>query len=82
MLKEHSGRPSAALGLETTVRARGRGIIVLSGPSSCGKGAIAKSLRKTLQIPEENHLSMGDALREIIDRSRADAGFPFHRLRR
>lgn len=68
-------RPNAALGLETTVRARGRGIVVLAGPSSCGKGAIAKALRRTLQIPEGNHLSMGEALREIIERARAEPLF-------
>jgi adenylate kinase family enzyme len=68
-------RPNAALGLETTVRAGGRGIVVLAGPSSCGKGAIAKALRRTLQIPEGNHLSMGEALREIIERARAEPLF-------
>ena len=56
------------LGLVTSVRATGRGIIILAGPSSCGKGAVAKELRETLHLPEENHLSMGDALREVITR--------------
>jgi adenylate kinase family enzyme len=68
-------RPSSALGLETRVRARGRGIIILSGPSSCGKGAIAAQLRETLHLPPENHISMGDALRETIRRAREDAEF-------
>ena len=68
-------RPSSALGLETRVRARGRGIIILSGPSSCGKGAIAAQLRKTLHLPSENHISMGEALRETITRARDDEGF-------
>jgi len=68
-------RPSSALGLETRVRARGRGIIILSGPSSCGKGAIAAQLRETLHLPPENHISMGDALRETIQRARDDAEF-------
>ncbi|HCP45860.1 MAG TPA: hypothetical protein DIU15_07450 [Deltaproteobacteria bacterium] len=68
-------RPSAALGLVTAVRARGRGIIILSGPSSCGKGAIASALRKTLQLPREDHISMGDALRSTVERARSDAEF-------
>ncbi|MEE2829425.1 MAG: nucleoside monophosphate kinase [Myxococcota bacterium] len=68
-------RPSSALGLETSVRARGRGIIILSGPSSCGKGAIASQLRKTLHLPPENHISMGEALRETIRRAREDDAF-------
>ena len=65
----------AALGLECTVRARGRGVIVLGGPSSCGKGAIAHELRRILQIPRANHLSMGEALRETITKAREDADF-------
>ncbi|MEO5730979.1 MAG: hypothetical protein ABI134_04825, partial [Byssovorax sp.] len=65
-------RPRSGLGLVTSVRARGRGIIVLAGPSSCGKGAVAAALRKTLHLPSENHLSMGEALREIVEKSAAD----------
>ena len=68
-------RPSSALGLETRVRARGRGIIILSGPSSCGKGAIAAQLRATLHLPPENHISMGDALRETIQHAREREDF-------
>jgi len=68
-------RPSAALGLVTAVRARGRGIIILSGPSSCGKGAIARALRKTLQLPQDDHISMGDALRSTVERARANPAF-------
>jgi adenylate kinase family enzyme len=68
-------RPSSALGLVTSVRARGRGIIILSGPSSCGKGAIAVALRETLHIPQRNHLSMGDALRGTIEQARSDDAF-------
>jgi len=68
-------RPSSALGLGVTVRARGRGIIILSGPSSCGKGAVAKYLRRTLHLPRDLHISMGDALRETITRAREDAAF-------
>jgi adenylate kinase family enzyme len=66
-----AARPHAALGLVTSVRARGRGIIVLAGPSSCGKGAVALALRRTLHLPPENHVSMGEALREIVEQSLA-----------
>lgn len=68
-------RPSSALGLVTTVRARGRGIVILSGPSSCGKGAIAEALRRTLHIPHANHISMGDALRGTFERARSEPEF-------
>jgi len=68
-------RPAAALGLVTAVRARGRGIIILSGPSSCGKGAIARALRKTLQLPQDDHISMGEALRDTVGRARRTPNF-------
>ncbi len=68
-------RPSAALGLVVRVKARGRGIIILTGPSSCGKGAIADALRRTLHLPAEDHISMGEALRRTIGRSREEADF-------
>jgi adenylate kinase family enzyme len=68
-------RPHSALGLTTAVRARGRGVIILSGPSSCGKGAIAEALRATLQLPGANHISMGDALRETVSRARSEEPF-------
>ena len=68
-------RPEAELGLVTSVRATGRGLIILAGPSSCGKGAVADALRRILQIPRENHLAMGDALRGVIARRRDDAAF-------
>ena len=68
-------RASSALGLSVSVTAQGRGIIVLAGPSSCGKGAIADALQVTLQVPKGNHLSMGDALRSVIARSNTDPAF-------
>jgi ABC-type iron transport system FetAB ATPase subunit len=40
------------------VNVEGNGVILLTGPSSCGKGEIAKSLCKFLSIPENKHLSM------------------------
>lgn len=65
----------SALGLTVSVKAQGRGIIVLAGPSSCGKGAIADALQRTLQVPKGNHLSMGEALRSVIARSNTDPAF-------
>ena len=50
----------------------GSGAIILTGPSSCGKGEIAKELRKFLDLPERKHLSMGDILRLTIKRARED----------
>lgn len=55
----------------------GRGIIILTGPSSCGKGEIAKSLRNLLSISSDQHLSMGDILRSTITKARKDKKFKF-----
>lgn len=57
------------------VRVEGRGCILLTGPSSCGKGEIAKSLRGFLSLPPERHVSMGAVLRETIQKAEADDGF-------
>jgi len=68
-------RANSALGLTVSVRAEGAGIIVLAGPSSCGKGAVAEALTSALQVPPENHISMGDALRDVIGRANTDPDF-------
>ena len=57
------------------VVAEGCGAILLTGPSSCGKGEIAKELRSFLSIPKERHLSMGDILRRTIRKAREDESF-------
>lgn len=57
------------------VLVEGCGAIILTGPSSCGKGQIANELRNFLSIPKERHLSMGDILRTTIKKARSDADF-------
>ena len=57
------------------VVAEGCGAILLTGPSSCGKGEIAMELRSFLSIPNERHLSMGDILRRTIKKAREDESF-------
>lgn len=57
------------------VLVEGRGVIILTGPSSCGKGEIAKELRKFLSIPKKRHLSMGGILRMTINKARTDENF-------
>lgn len=57
------------------VHIEGRGSILLTGPSSCGKGEIAKSLCKFLSIPKDRHLSMGEILRITIKKAKEDEGF-------
>lgn len=57
------------------VLVEGRGAIILTGPSSCGKGEIAKELRRFLNLPKTRHLSMGDILRLTIKRARTEDAF-------
>jgi adenylate kinase family enzyme len=54
---------------------RGPGVIILTGPSSCGKGEVALALRRVMSIPPEHHLSMGEILRTTIERSKQDESF-------
>lgn len=57
------------------VHVEGNGVIILTGPSGCGKGEIAKALCKFLSIPEAKHLSMGDILRKTVNRANEDSDF-------
>ena len=54
---------------------RGPGAIILTGPSSCGKGEVAQALCETLSIDPKRHLSMGEILRTTIARAKEDAEF-------
>ncbi len=53
----------------------GPGVVILTGPSSCGKGEVANALCEMLSINPERHLSMGVILRTTIDRARDDSKF-------
>jgi len=54
---------------------RGPGVVILTGPSSCGKGEVAQALCEMLSIDPERHLSMGGILRNTVERSKADKGY-------
>jgi adenylate kinase family enzyme len=49
------------------VRVEGNGAILLTGPSSCGKGEIARSISSFLSLPGDRHVSMGNVLRQTIE---------------
>ncbi len=76
---ENHGRPTCPTGairiIVKSVEVQGRGVILLTGPSSCGKGEIAKALCRFLSIPADKHLSMGSILRTTISRARENDGF-------
>jgi adenylate kinase family enzyme len=57
------------------VRVEGKGVLLLTGPSGCGKGEIAKALCKFLSIPKKRHLSMGDILRKTVIKAKENEDF-------
>ncbi|MBB83309.1 MAG: hypothetical protein CL931_05795 [Deltaproteobacteria bacterium] len=58
-----------------TIALRGPGVVILTGPSSCGKGEVAAALCDLVSIDPARHLSMGEILRSTIDRSKSDESF-------
>ena len=57
------------------VRLRGPGAVILTGPSSCGKGEVAAALCRVLSIARHAHLSMGEILRAAVARARSDTAY-------
>jgi adenylate kinase family enzyme len=58
-----------------SIKIKGHGAIILTGPSGCGKGEIANYIMDMFSLNKEYHLSMGQILRDIITMSRADKDF-------
>ncbi len=54
---------------------RGPGVVILTGPSSCGKGEVAQALCEMLSIDPQRHLSMGGILRNTVERSKQDSNY-------
>ncbi len=52
------------------VTMRGNGALILTGPSSCGKGEVAAALCRVMSIAPESHLSMGEILRTTVNRAK------------
>ncbi len=57
------------------VSLKGGGVLILTGPSSCGKGEVAAALRRVMSIPKEAHLSMGEILRSTFQRAKEDQNY-------
>lgn len=53
----------------------GPGVVILTGPSSCGKGEVAAALSQVMSIPAYAHLSMGEILRSTITQSKTNPDF-------
>lgn len=69
-----SGSPQSLVRVER-IALRGPGVVILTGPSSCGKGEVASALCDLVSIDPRRHLSMGEILRSTIERAKSDAGF-------
>lgn len=57
------------------VSLRAKGVLILTGPSSCGKGEVAKALSRAMSIPAAAHLSMGEILRSTFQRAKAEPSY-------
>lgn len=57
------------------VSLRGNGVVILTGPSSCGKGEVAKALCHVMSIPPTSYLAMGDILRNAFTLAKADGAY-------
>jgi len=57
------------------IKVREPGVIILTGPSSCGKGEVANALCRTLSIRPGAHLSMGEILRSTFRGAKDDPDF-------
>ena len=54
---------------------RGPGVVILTGPSSCGKGEVANALCELVSVDPRRHLSMGEILRTTAERSKTEPGY-------
>ena len=68
-------RELASLVRVERVRMRQPGAIILTGPSSCGKGEVAAALCRIMSIRPEAHLSMGEILRSTFTRAASDRDY-------
>ena len=57
------------------IKLKNRGALILTGPSSCGKGEVSAFFSKALSIPTEHHLSMGEILRYSFHHARKDRDY-------
>ena len=57
------------------VSMRNAGCLILTGPSSCGKGEVAAALCRIMSIPPSDHLSMGEILRTSFQKAKNDPSY-------
>ncbi|MEZ4281642.1 MAG: nucleoside monophosphate kinase [Myxococcota bacterium] len=73
-----SRTPTRALIRVERIALRGPGVVILTGPSSCGKGEVANALCDVLSIDPARHLSMGAILRSTVARAKSEREFADH----
>jgi adenylate kinase family enzyme len=57
------------------VALEGPGVIIMTGPSSCGKGEVASALSKVLSLEGDSQVSMGHLLRTTVKRAQEEPDF-------
>lgn len=73
-MKSSQAPPRSLIRVER-IALRGPGVVILTGPSSCGKGEVASALCETLSIDPKRHLSMGEILRSTVARAKEELSF-------
>lgn len=68
------------IGSESRVRVKkvileGPGVVILTGPSSCGKGEVAAALCEVMSIDASLHLSMGEILRNAFRKANTEPSY-------
>lgn len=69
------GYDTASLVRVDKVSMRTHGCLILTGPSSCGKGEVAAALCRVMSIPPSDHLSMGEILRSSFTSAKTDPSY-------
>ncbi len=72
-----NGSNDAAFTFKSLIRVdkvslKGPGVLILTGPSSCGKGQVAHAICRLLSVSDANHLSMGEILRQTVALAQSD----------
>ncbi len=73
-MRNSEATPQSLVRIER-IALRGPGAVILTGPSSCGKGEVANALCEILSIDPKRHLSMGVILRSTVARAKQEPAF-------
>ena len=70
----HDVRLGSAVQVQA-IRLKGPGILIITGPSSCGKGEVSSALCRIMSVGNSHYLSMGEILRSTVNKSKHQPKF-------